>query len=96
LKEEQKVSEPRISALLSRAVNPSALNVAGPLTSPPSWGVYEVCPAAPSSTRRFRLGNHPVRQRELEREFNGAVRQVALFTSKSLAEELAGLLNTAR
>ncbi|WP_157265243.1 hypothetical protein [Azohydromonas aeria] len=90
------MSEQRVSALLSRAVNPSALNVIGPLTSPRSWGVYEVSPASPSATRRFRNGNHPVRQRELEREFKGAVRQVALFTSKSLAEELSGLLNAAR
>lgn len=90
------MSEQRISALLSRAVNPSALDAAGTLTSPRSWGVYEISPPTPSATRRFRKGNHPVRHRELEKEFGTPVRQVALFTSESLARELAGLLNAAR
>ena len=38
------------------------------------------------------MGNHPVRQQELEREF-GKVERVALFVSRSVAEELSALLN---
>ncbi len=82
----------RIEVLLSHAVELSTLHVIGSYTSPKSWGVYEVEPRTTAATKRFRIGNHPVRQHELEREFM-AVRNVALFTDRSLAEELASLLN---
>jgi hypothetical protein len=44
------------------------------------------------ATRRFRFGNHPIRQRELESEFSDAG-VVALFLERAFAEELACLLN---
>ena len=37
-------------------------------TTPRTFGVYEL-PQSAGGTRRFRFGNHPVRQQELEREF---------------------------
>ena len=85
----------RVSELLSRAVQQSTLRIAGPYTNPRSWGVYEIEHAQPGATKRFRIGNHPVRQQELEREF-GTVRRIALFTSRPLAEQLSAILNTER
>lgn len=85
----------RVSELLSLAVQQSMLRIAGAYTNPRSWGVYEVDPAQPVATKRFRIGNHPVRQHELEREF-GTVRRIALFTSRTLAEQLSAILNTKR
>ena len=82
----------RVSELLSQAVQQSTLRSAGTYTNPRSWGVYEVEPAQPVATKRFRIGNHPVRQQELEREF-GTVQRIALFTSRSLAEQLSAILN---
>jgi hypothetical protein len=84
----------REQALLALAVAPSSLRVVGPYTSPPSWGVYRIEPATRSATRRYRLGNHPVRERELRAEF-GRVQVVALFASRPLAVELAALYNAA-
>lgn len=82
----------RVQVLLSHAVEQSALHVIGFYTSPKSWGVYEIEPRSTAARKRFRFGNHPVRQHELEREF-GVVRNVALFTARSLAVELASVLN---
>jgi len=86
--------ENRVGELLARAIDPTSLQVIGSYTAPRSWGVYQLIEtsSASSATKLFRLGNHPVRLQELEREFR-RVRTVALFTSRSLAEELAGLLN---
>jgi len=59
---------------------------------PRTWGVYEIDPPGGTITRQYRLGNHPVRERELKAEF-GVVKRVALFTSRSFAEQLERLLN---
>jgi hypothetical protein len=82
----------RVQELLDVAVMPSALRPNGALTIPPSWGVYRITPDRQSATRRFRYGNHPIRQLELHTQF-GSVRPVALFTARALAAELASLLN---
>jgi hypothetical protein len=81
-----------VKALRAKAAKLSDLRPDGPLTQPRSWGVYEIEPPRHSPTRRFRLGNHPVRMKELEGEF-GAVRLVEVFTARELAQKLAGLLN---
>jgi hypothetical protein len=85
--------KPNLGALLDQAVSASSLRIIGSYTSPHSWGVYRIDPPAPSATRRFRKGNHPVRQRELEQEFGSPAKVIALFTQESLATELARLLN---
>ncbi len=56
-------------------------------TSPRTWGVYEV-----ASGRRFRFGNHPVRQIELKRDL-GSVRLILLFSERAPAKALAADLN---
>ena len=81
----------REAELLAMAVPASSLTAAGLYTSPRSWGVYELESVA-RGTKRFRYGNHPVRQAELEREF-GRVTRIHLFAARSLAAELAGILN---
>ena len=84
----------REAELLGQTVRPSSLTPAGPYTVPRSWGVYQLH-AEPGRSQRFRYGNHPVRQLELEREF-GRVACVGLFTSRPLAVELAQLYNANR
>ena len=86
------MTQARVQELLAKAVAPSSLRSAGLYTKPPSWGVYRIVPPKPSATRRYRFGNHPVREFELQREF-GAAKVMAHFTVRALAEELATLLN---
>jgi hypothetical protein len=83
----------RVKALLAQAVSPSSVVVDGNLTRPPTWGVYEIDPPRGVTTKRFRIGNHPVRQRELTDEFGGPAKLRALFRSRTLAVELAEQLN---
>lgn len=86
------MNQARVRDLLGKTVEPGALRPAGLYTQPASWGVYEIALSSPTPTRRYRFGNHPVRQLELQREF-GAVKVIAQFTARPLAEELAALLN---
>ncbi len=87
------LNTPAVQRLLALAVAESSVVIDGSLTKPRTWGVYEIEPPAGNrSTRRYRLGNHPVRQRELENEF-GAAKRLALFTSRALAEQLERQLN---
>lgn len=81
----------RAHDLLAAAVDPTTLKEDGRYTGPRSWGVYKISGPA-SGGRTFRSGNHPVRLRELEREFS-AVGTVAIFDREELAFELAGLCN---
>ena len=86
-------NNPTVQSLLSRQIDPSTTITDGSYTKPRTWGVYQIEPLESNrSTRRFRLGNHPVRQRELEAEF-GATTRVALFASRVLALELERHLN---
>lgn len=66
------------------------VRIVGNYTEPGTWGVYRVAHGRGSPT--YHLGNHPVRQRELEREFGNAElvelyldRQSALEHKRSLS-----------
>ena len=84
---------PAIESLLVKAVDPSSFSPDGIYTRPRSWGVYEISPPESGrATRRFRLGNHPIREHELLSEL-GSVRVIAVYTTRTLAESLASLLN---
>lgn len=86
-------TNPVVRDLLSQQIDPSSTSPDGSYTKPRTWGVYEIEPPQDNrSTRRFRLGNHPVRQHELEAGF-GKVQRIALFPSRALALELARRLN---
>ncbi len=82
------MTDARRNELLSRAVRPDSVRVVGKYTDPHTYGVYKVEYAG----RRFRFGNHPVREEELIREY-GDVTLVALFREREDAEELAKVLN---
>lgn len=84
---------PTAYALMERAIDPSSLQPDRHLTLPRSFGVYEV-PTSAKSTRRYRLGNHPVRQRELQQDF-GRCAVLAVFLDRKDAVALAGELNAA-
>ena len=87
------MSDTRIKEMMARTVQLSALTIQGLYTVPRSWGVYEIEPAHDDrATRRFRFGNHPVRQRELEAEF-GPISRIALFLERVVAEDLSRHLN---
>ena len=87
------LNSPAVQRLLALAVPESSVAPDGSCTKPKTWGVYEIEPPANNrSTRRYRLGNHPVRQRELAQEF-GAAKCLALFKSRALAEQLERQLN---
>jgi hypothetical protein len=86
------LNSPAVRALLEASVLETSVQRDGNYTRPRTWGVYEIQPPRGTVTRHYRLGNHPVRQRELEAEF-GIAKRVALFTSRSLAEQLERLLN---
>ncbi len=60
-------------------------------TSPRTYGVYEIVVRG-LNTKRYRYGNHPIRQTELIRE-HGSVRCLALYFDRSLAKQLATALN---
>lgn len=84
-----------LESILERAVSPTSVRaVPRYLTSPPSYGVYRV-PSSASSTRSVRFGNHPVRQRELEREF-GTCKLEHLFLDRSDAANVAMALSKGR
>ena len=83
----------RLKELQARAVSPTEVKVEGNYTAPRTWGVYRV-EAFKNGQRGsdYHLGNHPIRHRELERDY-GAAELVLLFTSRTDAEELKYLLN---
>ena len=73
------------------ALVPEAAHACGAYTEPRSYGVYRLADDA-GAVRRYRFGNHPVRQHELAREF-GDCELVHLFLSRSDAEAVARHLN---
>jgi hypothetical protein len=77
--------------LLKRSISPSSVRVIGSYTAPPTYGVYRVTGDL-NLGRKYRFGNHPVRQHELLRDYGGAHLE-ALFESRNNAEVLARLLN---
>lgn len=80
-----------IKLLEDRAISPQAVRPDGVLTSPRSYGAYEL-PEAETGTRRFRYGNHPVRLQELEGAF-GACKLLYLFLHRDDAAAMAAQLN---
>lgn len=76
-----------VEHIIKLAISPLSVEPDDRLTLPRSYGVYRI-PSSASSTRSIRFGNHPVRQRELEREF-GACELVYLFTKREDAEAVA-------
>lgn len=80
-----------IEKLASRAISSRDVSLSGSLTAPRSFGVYELPPSV-SGTRRFRLGNYPVRLHELEREF-GSCKLLYLFRQRPDAVAMASVLN---
>lgn len=80
-----------LDTLEGRAISPQSVRPDGLLTSPRSYGVYQL-PASVTGTRRFRYGNHPVRLLELEREF-GSCRLHHLFLRRDDAAAMAAQLN---
>jgi hypothetical protein len=59
-------------------------------TSPRTYGVYEILET--TDAKRFRFGNHPVREKEVTREFE-SVKRVAIFLEREDAKALADFLN---
>lgn len=54
-------------------------------TIPRTFGVYRIVSANKrGASKEFRYGNHPIRQRELERDF-GPVELIALYTDRTVA-----------
>ena len=80
-----------INNLANRAISPQYVRSDGSLTTPRSFGVYEL-PFSVSGTRRCRFGNHPVRLHELEREF-GSCKLLHLFQQRADAVAMASALN---
>ena len=80
-----------VKAVAARAISPRDVRPDGPLTLPHSFGVYEL-PSSASGTRCYRIGNHPVRLHELEREF-GPCRLLYLFLQRADAVAMASALN---
>jgi hypothetical protein len=73
--------------LRSQAISPREAQRVGLYTEPKTYGVYAV-----PKGRRFRHGNHWVREEELVRECGNAV-LVALFRTSESAQEVARHLN---
>lgn len=59
-------------------------------TNPRTYGVYEIVDT--TNSKRFRYGNHPVRENELIREFEN-VKQCALFPKREDAKAYSDYLN---
>jgi hypothetical protein len=76
------------AVLQNRMVPEGSLRPDGFYTSPRSFGVYSV-----PSGRRFRFGNHPIRQKELINECGGCY-LVGLFLERDDAVSLARILNS--
>lgn len=77
--------------LLKNAISPDQVTIKGHLTVPRSYGVYAL-PLDADGTKRFRFGNHPMRQQELQHEF-GSCKLYQLFLDRKQAETLAKWLN---
>lgn len=79
-----------LNELIAKTIDEKALKADGQLTLPRSYGVYDIQEAKQGNI--YRQGNHPVRLRELQKEFSGTTLKY-LFSSKEDAVQLASLLN---
>ncbi|MDC8771774.1 hypothetical protein [Roseateles albus] len=87
------MSNQRFQELQAKSVAAGSFVVDGSYTIPRTWGVYKVAVVQDGTTEQaYRLGNHPIRQHELENEL-GAAELVMLFSSRLDAVELKQLLN---
>ena len=81
--------------LMAKSVNPKHYQVDSAnhnYTKPRTWGAFAIPDDSATGTKKkFRLGNYPVRQRELEKEF-GLVEFIALFEKRDDAKALIDLL----
>jgi hypothetical protein len=80
-----------IQTILLRAISPSSILPDGRLTTPRSYGVYELSARA-GGAKRYRVGNHPIRLLELEAEFMSCT-LMYLFLSRDDAVAVAAELN---
>lgn len=80
----------RLEILLRRAVNPATLQRDGIYTRPRSYGVYEL-PEDCGAPRLIRIGNHPIREEELIRQY-GSCDRIAVFLDRTEAELTATAL----
>ena len=77
--------------VIGRAISPASVRPKGHLTVPRSYGIYEL-PESAGVSRRFRVGDHPIRMIELEQEYKRC-KLLYLFRIRSDAVLLAGHLN---
>ncbi len=82
-----------LESIMQRAIDPTRVRIAGPLTEPRTYGVYRL--PASATGRRYRFGNHPVRMRELQREVGPCTLQ-CLFARRADAREVAHDLSRSR
>ena len=80
-----------VEKAIARAVSPRSVRLSGNLTVPRTYGVYRL-PHGSGDTRCYRYGNHPIRMKELEREF-GSCKLEHLFLARSDASLVAGAFN---
>jgi len=81
-----------VKNLESQALSPVEVKVVGNYTDPKTWGVYRIAQTG-GSGQSFHLGNHPVRQFELERK-HGSAELLMLFTEREDAVRLKQLLSS--
>lgn len=87
------MSQAYLKSLLAKSINPSSVKSDGRYTRPRTWGVYQV-KCLPEGNR-FHFGNHPVRGKELIRQY-GEAQRVGLYEVRIDAKEAAYLLNGGR
>lgn len=78
--------------ITKHALNNADFVVDGLYTIPRTWAVYKIPTDQNKSSKLYRIGNHPVRQTELEREFT-KISIVAIFNNREMAKELSVILN---
>jgi hypothetical protein len=88
-----KQKQTRIDELLALSVSATSVRIDGRYTLPRTYGVYRLENTS-DADRRFRFGNHPVRQEELIREYGAAILE-AIYLEREHAMELASLRNAA-
>ena len=79
--------------LLSKSISENSIRIDTEnknYTVPRSFGVYEIL--LTTNTKRYRFGNHPVRENELMQEFE-IVKRISLFLDRNDAKALANFLN---
>lgn len=87
------MSQTHLKSLLAKSIDPSSVKSDGQYTSPKTWGVYQVEPLLEGKRGKgFHFGNHPVRQKELIRQY-GEAQLVRLYEARIDAEEVAHILN---